>query len=199
MTFPETTDKLPPLLIPQPEGGYTVTCPSIPELVTETDSVRVAVENASDALTAIIQALEGLGRPLPAALQKTAPDAPIWLETAIVVGRDIARLPPNWRLPAARSWCDAVDGRAVRGSVRATTDSRRFPIGSAGTEGQLRSALQYVGPGRTGNAPDQGRSRPACGIAARTPVSRESLPDARMPQFSKSAAAFVWRPARSRG
>jgi antitoxin HicB len=82
----ETTYKLPVVLDPQPEGGYTVTCPLLPELVTEGDTVREALQNANDALAALIEAYEQLHRPLPAALQKTAPDAPLWLETAVVVG-----------------------------------------------------------------------------------------------------------------
>ena len=85
-TAMETTYKLPVVLDPQPEGGYTVTCPLIPELITEGDTVREALQNANDALTAIIEAYEDLNRPLPSALQQAAPDAPLWLETAIVVG-----------------------------------------------------------------------------------------------------------------
>ena len=49
----ETTYKLPIVLMPQPEGGYTVTCPLLPELVTEGDTVREALQNAGDALVAI--------------------------------------------------------------------------------------------------------------------------------------------------
>lgn len=78
--------KLPLVLEPQPEGGYTVTCPILPELITEGDTVKEALTNASDALAAIIEAYEDLGRPLPAALQQTAADAPIWMETLIPVG-----------------------------------------------------------------------------------------------------------------
>jgi antitoxin HicB len=86
VTGMETTYKLPLVLDPQPEGGYTVTCPLIPELVTEGDTVREALQNASDALAALIEAYEDLDRPLPPGLQQSAPDAPIWLETAVVVG-----------------------------------------------------------------------------------------------------------------
>ena len=46
----ETTYKLHIVLMPQPEGGYTVTCPLLPELVTEGDTVREALQNAGDAL-----------------------------------------------------------------------------------------------------------------------------------------------------
>jgi antitoxin HicB len=37
-----TIYKLPLVLEPQPEGGYTVTCPVLPELITEGDSVQEA-------------------------------------------------------------------------------------------------------------------------------------------------------------
>jgi antitoxin HicB len=50
---------------PQPEGGFTVTSPVLPELITEGDSVEEALANAEDALTAVIEAFEDLGRPLP--------------------------------------------------------------------------------------------------------------------------------------
>jgi len=61
--------KLPLVLEPQPEGGYVVTCPLLPELVTEGDTVREALENAGDALEAVVEAFEELGRPLPPVLQ----------------------------------------------------------------------------------------------------------------------------------
>ena len=38
------------VLEPQPEGGYTVTSPTLPGLVTEGDTVEEALENARDAL-----------------------------------------------------------------------------------------------------------------------------------------------------
>ena len=31
--------RLPLILEPQPEGGYTITCPLVPELVTEADTL----------------------------------------------------------------------------------------------------------------------------------------------------------------
>lgn len=43
--------KVPLLLTPQPEGGYTVTSPLLPELVTEGDSLS----EATDLLLAIPQ------------------------------------------------------------------------------------------------------------------------------------------------
>jgi antitoxin HicB len=78
--------KLPLVLDPQPEGGYTVTCPILPELVTEGESVQEALHNANDALEALIEAFFQLGRPLPPALKPSDEAAPLWLETAVAVG-----------------------------------------------------------------------------------------------------------------
>ncbi len=77
--------KLPLVLEPQPEGGYRVTCPLLPELITEGDTIQEAVENAGDALAAIVEAYEDLGRPLPAVLKQAVVDAPLWMETAVTV------------------------------------------------------------------------------------------------------------------
>jgi antitoxin HicB len=77
--------KLPLLLDPQPEGGYVVTCPILPELVTEGESVEEAVANANDALAALIEIYQDLGKPLPKALQPSQEDSPLWLETALAV------------------------------------------------------------------------------------------------------------------
>ena len=75
--------KLPLVLEPQPEGGYTVTCPLLPELITEGDTVREALENANDALAAIVEAFKELGQPLPPALQPSKKDTPLWVETVL--------------------------------------------------------------------------------------------------------------------
>ena len=47
--------RVPLVLTPQEEGGYTGTSPLLPELVTEGDCVREALENARDALAAPIE------------------------------------------------------------------------------------------------------------------------------------------------
>ncbi|MDZ7960697.1 MAG: type II toxin-antitoxin system HicB family antitoxin [Aulosira sp. DedQUE10] len=61
--------KVPLLLTPQPEGGFTVTSPLLPELVTEGDTVEEALTNVKDALTAVVEAYEDLGRSLPINMQ----------------------------------------------------------------------------------------------------------------------------------
>lgn len=63
------TYKLPLILEPQPEGGYTVTSPLLPELVTEGATVEEALENVKDALAAVIEIYEDTGRQLPRRLR----------------------------------------------------------------------------------------------------------------------------------
>ena len=57
--------RIPLVLAPQPEGGYTVTSPLLAELVTEGDSADEALANVKDALAAVVEAYSDLGRPLP--------------------------------------------------------------------------------------------------------------------------------------
>jgi hypothetical protein len=40
--------KLPLVFEKQPEGGYTVTCPILPELITEGETIPEALENVTD-------------------------------------------------------------------------------------------------------------------------------------------------------
>jgi len=75
--------KIPLILTPQPEGGYTVTSPLLPELVTEGDSLDDALANVKDALAAVIEAYQDLGRPLPTNAQLPDPSGPVWFETVV--------------------------------------------------------------------------------------------------------------------
>ena len=75
--------KVPLVMTPQPEGGYTVTSPVLPELVTEGDSVSDALENARDALAAVIELYEDMDRSLPKSTWILDGDSPVWLETVI--------------------------------------------------------------------------------------------------------------------
>lgn len=77
--------KLPLVLDPQPEGGFTVTCPVLPELITEGDSLEEALENVRDALRAVVEIYEDLKRPLPVTLIEQESKSPVWLETAIAL------------------------------------------------------------------------------------------------------------------
>lgn len=77
--------KIPLVLTPQPEGGYTVTSPLLPELVTEGDSVDEALSNVKDALAAVIETYQDLGRPLPSAARLEDPSAPVLFETVLAL------------------------------------------------------------------------------------------------------------------
>ncbi len=51
---------------PAEEGGYTVTCPALPGLVTEGDTLREARAMAVDAIKLYIESLLADGLPIPA-------------------------------------------------------------------------------------------------------------------------------------
>jgi antitoxin HicB len=57
--------KIPLMLTLQPEGGYTVTSPALPELITAGEIVEVALAHVQDALAAVVELYEDLGKPLP--------------------------------------------------------------------------------------------------------------------------------------
>ena len=74
------------ILTPQPEGGYTVTCEELPELLTEGDSVDEALENVEDAFAATLELYEDLGYSLPKNIQVSdkevlAITSPLWFQT----------------------------------------------------------------------------------------------------------------------
>jgi len=77
--------KIPLLLSPQPEGGFTVTSPLLPELLTEGDTLDEALTNARDALAAVVEAYEDLGRALPANTRIADVDSPVWVETVVTM------------------------------------------------------------------------------------------------------------------
>ena len=57
--------KLPLIFEGQPEGGFTVTSPLLPELITEGDTFDEAMGNVRDALAAVVEAYQEMGRSLP--------------------------------------------------------------------------------------------------------------------------------------
>jgi antitoxin HicB len=75
--------KIPLVLSPQPEGGYTVTSPLLPELITEGDTAEAALENVKDALAAVVEIYEESGRPLPASTQVMDLNIPLSFETVV--------------------------------------------------------------------------------------------------------------------
>ena len=75
--------KMPLVLTPQPEGGYTVTSPLLPELITEGDSLDEALENVKDAIAAVIELYQDQGRSLPRNVQIPDENSLVWLETVV--------------------------------------------------------------------------------------------------------------------
>ena len=64
--------RIPLIFEPQPEGGYTVTSPAVPELVTEGDTLDEAFANVQDALAAVVEFYSETGRTLPVSIDSTA-------------------------------------------------------------------------------------------------------------------------------
>ncbi len=77
--------RIPLLLEPQPEGGYTVTSPILPELITEGDTLSEAVANAEDAFAVVLEIYEDEGRPLPPGIQVDDASEPVSIETVFTV------------------------------------------------------------------------------------------------------------------
>ena len=50
---------------PAEEGGYVVTCPALPGLVTEGDTLEEAREMAADAIRGYLESLQRDGQPIP--------------------------------------------------------------------------------------------------------------------------------------
>jgi antitoxin HicB len=57
---------------PEPEGGYTVTCPALPGLVTHGETIEEAREMARDAMEGLIEVMREKGETIPAS---DAPEA----------------------------------------------------------------------------------------------------------------------------
>lgn len=77
--------KIPLLLTPQPEGGFTVTSPLLPELITEGDSMDEVLANVRDAFEAVIETYQDLGKELPLNLQSVDQNSPALIETIISI------------------------------------------------------------------------------------------------------------------
>lgn len=75
--------KLPLVLSPQPEGGWTITCPILPGLITEADSIDEINANVADALEALIEGYGDLNQPLPEVLRPLGNTAPFLTEALI--------------------------------------------------------------------------------------------------------------------
>ncbi len=75
--------KIPLVLSPQPEGGFTVTSPVLPELLTEVDRLEDLFSNVQDAVKAVLEIYEDTGRDLPPSLRLASPSGAVWFETLV--------------------------------------------------------------------------------------------------------------------
>ena len=78
--------RLPLVFAPQPEGGFTVTSPVLPELLTEGDTLEEAFANVRDALAAVIELYAAEGRPLPAGVELPSTGQLVWTDALVEVG-----------------------------------------------------------------------------------------------------------------
>jgi antitoxin HicB len=67
------------VMTPDGEGGYVVTCPALPGVVTGGDTLEEARAMAADAIRGYIESLQKDGEPIPA-------DNPIIEDVAVEVG-----------------------------------------------------------------------------------------------------------------
>ena len=77
--------RIPLILDPQPEGGYTVTSPLLPELISEGDTVSEALANAEDAFAAVVEIYEDRGHSLPASIYVDQTNGPVSVEAIVSV------------------------------------------------------------------------------------------------------------------
>ena len=75
--------RVPLLFTPQPEGGFTVTSPILPELVTEGDTLAEAYANVSDALAAVVELYADQNQPLPAGLTLPTVGEVVWSDALV--------------------------------------------------------------------------------------------------------------------
>ena len=76
--------KVPLVLAPQSEGGWTVTSPILPELVTEVDNLDHLHERVADAVRAVVELYEDMGKTVPAGLKADGETSPVWFESLVV-------------------------------------------------------------------------------------------------------------------
>ncbi len=65
------------------EGGYLVTSPDVPGLLTDGDAIEEALANVPDAVQTLIEAMRFKGVPLPPALRPIDDRTPVDLETIV--------------------------------------------------------------------------------------------------------------------
>ncbi|MEK6546250.1 MAG: type II toxin-antitoxin system HicB family antitoxin [Nitrospinota bacterium] len=78
--------KIPLVLEPQKEGGWTITSPILPELITEVDDIKQLDEVVRDAISAVVELYEDIGKEFPPDLIADGIKSPVWFESLIFTG-----------------------------------------------------------------------------------------------------------------
>ena len=77
--------RIPLLLEPQPEGGYVVTSPLLPELLTEGDTIAECLVHAEDAFATVTEIYEDRDWPLPSGVYVDEGSRPLLVEAVFAV------------------------------------------------------------------------------------------------------------------
>lgn len=77
--------RIPLILDPQPEGGYTVTSPLLPELITEGDTIAECLVNVEDAFAVVLEIYEDRELPLPAGIYTDDTNGPMSVEAVVSI------------------------------------------------------------------------------------------------------------------
>ena len=76
--------KIPLLLEPQVEGGWTVTSPLIPELITEIDKLEELNTCVNDAVLAVFELYADLGKQVPATIKAENTSSPVLFDSLVL-------------------------------------------------------------------------------------------------------------------
>ncbi len=79
----KTMYKVPLLLEAQDEGGWTVTSPLVPELITDIDNLDALDACVKDALATVVELYEDMGKEFPTNIKTVNPRTPILFETLV--------------------------------------------------------------------------------------------------------------------
>jgi antitoxin HicB len=133
--------RLPLIFTPQSEGGFTVTSPLLPELVTEGDTLEQACGNVSDALAAVFELYAEQRRPLPDMINIPASGQIVWAETLVEVKRSTATSRGDYSSWVVRSFHGQAAALTASGTILPPRDQRLFQIGVAAISRLALSAL----------------------------------------------------------
>jgi antitoxin HicB len=75
--------KIPLILEPQTEGGWTITSPILPELITEIDTLQDLNIAVKDAVNAVLELYEDTGKKIPSNLIAYEDKSPLWFESLV--------------------------------------------------------------------------------------------------------------------